>query len=282
MAQVSEINAVVAEIAAGAHEQSTALTQVTTAVSQMDIVTRRTRRWWKIDGGQSYPVGRKREACRPRWRFRVGQTHGEAALRSELRKVAPPPSDSRPRGRDPMRVRRPLFSRHAPHRRRSSTARPTTRTAGKNSDTALHRRSRDRDARRRLEDWVRLRQERGANLAPRRPPLLVQGVFQWRRSFVPAIATTPIIANKISSSVTAPAGDRQSRRIFAIGSSRRNGDGVLGRIRRQLVRLGSNPDAIALRTRKPDRFQSQSKGSFLAEERFDQFLFLLHFLTDQQ
>ena len=196
MAQVSEINGVVAEIAAGAHEQSTALDPgYHSGQSDGHRDAEERGDGGRIDGGQSFPVGRKREACRPDWALpgRPNPWRSGFAQRTQEGRPARLPTAGRV-GRDPMRVRSPLFSRPAPHRRRSSTARPTTRTAGKNSDPALHRRSRDRDARRRL-DWVRLRQERGANLAPRRPPLLVQGVFQWRRSFVPAIATTDIGQN---------------------------------------------------------------------------------------
>ena len=90
MAQVSEINAVVAEIAAGAHEQSTALNQVTTAVSQMDIVTQKNAAMVEESTAASHTLSdESAKLAGLIGRFRVGQNHGEAALRSELRKVAP-------------------------------------------------------------------------------------------------------------------------------------------------------------------------------------------------
>ncbi len=90
MAQVSEINTVVAEIAAGAHEQSTALTQVTTAVNQMDIVTQKNAAMVEESTAASHTLSdESAKLAGLIGRFRVGQTHGEAALRSELRKVAP-------------------------------------------------------------------------------------------------------------------------------------------------------------------------------------------------
>ena len=88
MAQVSEINTVVAEIAAGAHEQSTALDEVTTAVSQMDTVTQKNAAMVEESTAASHSLSDESSKLAGLiGRFQVGQT--EAALRSELRKVAP-------------------------------------------------------------------------------------------------------------------------------------------------------------------------------------------------
>ena len=89
IAQVSEINRVVADIAAGAHEQATGLSQVNTAISQMDQSTQQNATMVEESTAASHSLTQETtQLASLVERFRVGDT-GSGSLRRELEKVAP-------------------------------------------------------------------------------------------------------------------------------------------------------------------------------------------------
>jgi len=90
MAQVSEINTVVADIAAGAHEQATGLDQVNTAIGQMDMVTQQNASMVEESTAASHSLNHETtQLAGLIGRFNVGEREASSALRRELQRVAP-------------------------------------------------------------------------------------------------------------------------------------------------------------------------------------------------
>jgi methyl-accepting chemotaxis protein len=87
IAQVTEINSVVAEIAAGAQEQATALQEVNTAVNQMDQTTQQNATMVEETTAASHSLSRETSQLSSLVdRFQVGDGGG---MRRELQKAAP-------------------------------------------------------------------------------------------------------------------------------------------------------------------------------------------------
>jgi methyl-accepting chemotaxis protein len=85
--QVTEINSVVAEIAAGAQEQATALQEVNTAINQMDQTTQQNATMVEQSTAASHSLSRETSQLSNLVdRFQVGDGGG---MRRELQKVAP-------------------------------------------------------------------------------------------------------------------------------------------------------------------------------------------------
>ena len=90
IAQVTEINSVVAEIAAGAHEQATGLQQVNTAVNQMDQTTQQNATMVEETTAASHSLSRETSQLSSLIeRFQVGNSRDGGAIRRELQRVAP-------------------------------------------------------------------------------------------------------------------------------------------------------------------------------------------------
>ncbi len=90
--QVSEINGVVAEIAASAQEQATALDQVNTAVNQMDQVTQQNAAMVEESTAASHALAEETEQlARLIGRFEVDQVQHLSTVRRSIQKVAPMP-----------------------------------------------------------------------------------------------------------------------------------------------------------------------------------------------
>ena len=89
VAQVVEINAVIADIAASAQEQSTGLEQVNTAVNEMDQVTQKNAAMVEEMTAAAHGLaGETEELGRLVARYRIGQAEDDP-LRAELKKAAP-------------------------------------------------------------------------------------------------------------------------------------------------------------------------------------------------
>ena len=90
MAQVSEINAVVGEIADGAKEQATGLAEVNIAIDQMDQVTQQNAAMVEESTAASRSLSEETsELSQLVGRFQVGRASGDETMRRELRKAAP-------------------------------------------------------------------------------------------------------------------------------------------------------------------------------------------------
>jgi methyl-accepting chemotaxis protein len=90
MAQVTEINDVVAEIAAGAKEQATGLDEVNTAINQMDQVTQQNAAMVEQSTAASHSLSQETvQLSGLIGQFQVGRPAGEDSMRRELQKVAP-------------------------------------------------------------------------------------------------------------------------------------------------------------------------------------------------
>jgi methyl-accepting chemotaxis protein len=88
--KVSEINSVVADIAAGAEEQSTALQEVNTAVNQMDQATQQNAAMAEQATAAARSMMQETEKLSEMvGQFRVGRSASAGAMRRELKKVAP-------------------------------------------------------------------------------------------------------------------------------------------------------------------------------------------------
>jgi methyl-accepting chemotaxis protein len=86
---VSEINSVVADIAAGAHEQATGLQQVNVAINQMDQSTQQNATMVEESTAASHSLTKETtQLANLVEQFRVGD-RGAASMRRELEKVAP-------------------------------------------------------------------------------------------------------------------------------------------------------------------------------------------------
>ena len=90
MAQVAEINEVVAGIAAGAREQATALDEVNGAINQMDQVTQQNAAMVEESTAASHTLlqetGRLSDLV---GQFQVGPANEDEAMRRQLQKAAP-------------------------------------------------------------------------------------------------------------------------------------------------------------------------------------------------
>jgi methyl-accepting chemotaxis protein len=90
IAQVTEINGVVAEIAAGALEQATGLQQVNTAMNQMDQSTQQNATMVEESTAASHSLSQETTQLSALIdRFQLGQGGSDAAMRQKLQKVAP-------------------------------------------------------------------------------------------------------------------------------------------------------------------------------------------------
>ena len=89
IAQVTEINGVVSEIALGAQEQATGLAQVNTAINQMDQVTQQNATMVQQSNAASRSLSQETEQLADLiGQFQIGKG-GSESLRQELQKVAP-------------------------------------------------------------------------------------------------------------------------------------------------------------------------------------------------
>jgi methyl-accepting chemotaxis protein len=90
MAQVTEINGVVSDIATGAQEQATGLQQVNIAINQMDQVTQQNASMVEESTAASHSLSQETNQLSGLiGQFQVGSTSADEALRSQLRKAAP-------------------------------------------------------------------------------------------------------------------------------------------------------------------------------------------------
>ncbi|SED69068.1 methyl-accepting chemotaxis protein [Rhizobiales bacterium GAS188] len=90
MTQVTEINEVVSEIAAGAKEQATGLGEVNTAINQMDQVTQQNAAMVEETSAAAHSLGQETEGLsRLLGRFQIDQAKDSDAIRHELQKLAP-------------------------------------------------------------------------------------------------------------------------------------------------------------------------------------------------
>ena len=89
VAQVVEINTVITEIAASAHEQATGLQQVNTAVSEMDRVTQKNAAMVEEMTAAAHGLAGESDELRQLVaRYQIGETTDDP-LRAELKKAAP-------------------------------------------------------------------------------------------------------------------------------------------------------------------------------------------------
>ena len=90
MAQVTEINAVVGDIAAGAHEQSTALQEINGAIEQMNLVTQQNAAMVEESTAAGHSLSQETSKLSQLIsQFQVGRPTGDEALRRELMEAAP-------------------------------------------------------------------------------------------------------------------------------------------------------------------------------------------------
>ncbi|WP_158807371.1 PAS domain-containing methyl-accepting chemotaxis protein, partial [Beijerinckia sp. L45] len=90
MSQVAEINGVVAEIAAGAKEQSGGLEEVNIAINQMDQVTQQNAAMVEESTAASHALSQETaQLSRLIGQFQVGGDKPDAAMRRELERAAP-------------------------------------------------------------------------------------------------------------------------------------------------------------------------------------------------
>jgi methyl-accepting chemotaxis protein len=90
MTQVTEINAVVGDIAAGAQEQSTALQETNTAIEQMNLVTQQNAAMVEQSTAAGHSLSEESSRLAQLvGQFQVGRPAGDEALRHELMAAAP-------------------------------------------------------------------------------------------------------------------------------------------------------------------------------------------------
>ena len=90
MAQVAEINDVIADIAAGAKEQATGLDEVNTAINQMDQVTQQNAAMVEESTAASHSLSQETDQLSGLiGQFQLGRGHDGDSIRRELHKVAP-------------------------------------------------------------------------------------------------------------------------------------------------------------------------------------------------
>jgi methyl-accepting chemotaxis protein len=129
MAQVTDINAVVGDIATGAQEQSTALQETNAAIEQMNLVTQQNAAMVE----QSTAAGHSLSAESSKLaelvgQFQVGRPASDEALRRELMAAAPHAfreRDTTPRAPASAAAARPTpAARQAPTRAKTASAAP--------------------------------------------------------------------------------------------------------------------------------------------------------------
>jgi methyl-accepting chemotaxis protein len=90
MAQVSEINGIVAEIASGAQEQATGLTQINSAINQMDQVTQQNAAMVEESTAASHSLSQETaQLAGLMGQFRIGSADANGSMRDALKKAAP-------------------------------------------------------------------------------------------------------------------------------------------------------------------------------------------------
>jgi len=90
MAQVTDINAVVGDIAAGAHEQSTALQEINGAIEQMNLVTQQNAAMVEESTAAGHSLSQESSKLSQLMsQFQVGRSASEASLLRELKEAAP-------------------------------------------------------------------------------------------------------------------------------------------------------------------------------------------------
>jgi methyl-accepting chemotaxis protein len=90
MAQVTDINAVVGDIAAGAHEQSTALQEINGAIEQMNLVTQQNAAMVEESTAAGHSLSQESsKLAQLVGQFQVGRPAREEALHRELKEAAP-------------------------------------------------------------------------------------------------------------------------------------------------------------------------------------------------
>jgi methyl-accepting chemotaxis protein len=90
LAQVTEINRVVSDIAAGAQEQATGLQEVNIAINQMDQVTQQNASMVEESTAASHSLSQETDQLSGLvGQFQVDSTSADAALRGQLQKAAP-------------------------------------------------------------------------------------------------------------------------------------------------------------------------------------------------
>jgi methyl-accepting chemotaxis protein len=90
MAQVTEINSVVSEIAAGTQEQATGLQQINIAITQMDQVTQQNAAMVEESRAASHSLTQATDQLSGLiGQFKVGRSGDDISLRRELQKPAP-------------------------------------------------------------------------------------------------------------------------------------------------------------------------------------------------
>jgi methyl-accepting chemotaxis protein len=104
MGQVTEINAVVGEIAVGAREQATGIGEVNTAITQMDQMTQQNSAMVEESTAATHSLSQETTQLSGLiGQFQLGRTDDNDSMRRELQKVAPhafrqPPKAAAPKG----------------------------------------------------------------------------------------------------------------------------------------------------------------------------------------
>ncbi len=90
MTQVTEINGIIADIAAGAQEQATGLTQINTAINQMDQVTQQNAAMVEESTAASHSLSNETSQLAGLiGQFRVGSAAADSSMRKALKKAVP-------------------------------------------------------------------------------------------------------------------------------------------------------------------------------------------------
>ena len=129
MAQVTEINAVVGDIAAGAQEQSTALQETNTAIEQMNLVTQQNAAMVEQSTAAGHSLSEESsKLAQLVGQFQIGRPASDEALRRELTAAAPHAfrgPDKTPRAVLPATATRPTpAARPAPTRAKMASGAP--------------------------------------------------------------------------------------------------------------------------------------------------------------
>jgi methyl-accepting chemotaxis protein len=129
MAQVTDINAVVGDIAAGAHEQSTALQEINGAIEQMNLVTQQNAAMVEESTAAGHSLSEESSKLSQLIsQFQVGRPASEEAMRRELMEAAPHAfraPDKTPRAAAPSTAARPTPAAHpAPTRAKVASGAP--------------------------------------------------------------------------------------------------------------------------------------------------------------
>jgi methyl-accepting chemotaxis protein len=105
MAQVTEINVVVGDIAAGAQEQATALQETNTAIEQMNLVTQQNAAMVEESTAAGHSLSQETSKLSQLiGQFQVGRSASEETLRRELKEAAPHAFRAAPKTEAPSRA----------------------------------------------------------------------------------------------------------------------------------------------------------------------------------